>query len=1143
MQQSNGIFAKYNVIAFEKLHLVHPNLNHMYSTNQYLQMRQQKIFPKLMGNFENPISVLLALETIVQIHSLDGKLDKKECVDLLAYFSSSINHWKTFRGAFSVLQELPFYETIHGKFVSLKFDAIYILPSVIPQAGLENWSEIRSVVFLKEQNNLSELMEFLGITSLPVIIFYCDFVFKYFSLLGQEESLVHLTFVKNIFLQLKYSSFGNKSLKELDIWQEHLRKLKFLHSNRENTHFTASHFYDPREEVFRVMLHAEMFPKEPYSDATWLDFLSNIGLVSRVTYGQFVDFAKSVAELAFVDAESANTKSEVLLRHLFKRNDLNGSFISQLKGIAFLKPGNLDINLRKIHPQYGNRDALNRLHFIAFDGAAIEGLSRLVWTVQSILPEMPVHASLKSMNCSIEANTETVARHTITLCTFLAQDSQRSQKKSVLLEHIQTISNVMIDIYQFFKQLSDINTSVKKMLSETPMVIIKELPGLIKPSQLSYDMLESQEIASYLHKLPFDLGPFKELFTQLGTTKSISMEQYADVLKRIHSDANDQELNPDQKCKSVKALSGLFDLVKNAKLPVLSFDLYIPCRDGKLHVSSDVVYEDNSWLKRIPNFNLPIFIDMDEFGYGKETAIAIFKKFQKQHQPKFLSSIIVERRDLGCVNSGSVLADRMKQRLISSVFRNGFERLLQHSYRTIGQQQTVVDARKISGKLSSIQFFGESELKTYLMFENRKLESSERNREYIIDYDADCCKIYIDANYKGGISFDDKLANVINTFTGKRLQGSALTALSRILSCDLSCMHTILDENEITKLSDSFDPFLPPLGSYVPERYYYLLSQDVFVFHPEQYVALEISDPFDYGETGLPVYIFAQIIGRIPCEGSSLDIGAEYRIKVSETDEKVVDSSVLFAFGSGKQPDRATRNADPTDLLSIVLYEGRQGQPNEATRESPRQPPNQSLEEIVADLKRQLTEAWNRPLPTDQWNRFKKRLLFHWHPDKNPDKVSLSTEVFQILQNLIAMLERGENIDDYGVKKPSTKNADEGRPNFNNFHGFNFNNFRDRARQYQRQESSHYQEQKKSSSSWRPGREPTGGNYYRDYFRDFKTKPNPQSQEARRWMRQAKHDFESASVEVRAHDWECMKYYRVCSFSRVFQNIISYKCE
>ena len=113
-----------------------------------------------------------------------------------------------------------------------------------------------------------------------------------------------------------------------------------------------------------------------------MNFLCEVGLVTNVTQEQFLSFAKSVAELAFLDEEGVDKKSKVLLRHLLQREDLDIEFLSKLKSIAFLNPGIVDENLSNIYPQYGDRNTRNRLHFIAFEGAAIESLSSLVWTVQ-----------------------------------------------------------------------------------------------------------------------------------------------------------------------------------------------------------------------------------------------------------------------------------------------------------------------------------------------------------------------------------------------------------------------------------------------------------------------------------------------------------------------------------------------------------------------------------------------------------------------------------------------------------------------------------------------------------------------------------------------------------------------------------------
>ena len=201
--QQTEFFQKYTVIAFEKLQMAQPDLSFVYSADESTRIRQQQIFSKWMGNFEKAISVLLALENIMQMHSLDGKLDANDCVELLAYFSSTIDQCEKFHRSSSILKELPFYETFDGHFVSLKYDVMYILPSEIPQSGVEKLTAIQSLVFLKEHANLSDLMKFLRSVPLSVCTFYCKFVFKYFSLLDHEEKILHLTFVKNFFFQLK----------------------------------------------------------------------------------------------------------------------------------------------------------------------------------------------------------------------------------------------------------------------------------------------------------------------------------------------------------------------------------------------------------------------------------------------------------------------------------------------------------------------------------------------------------------------------------------------------------------------------------------------------------------------------------------------------------------------------------------------------------------------------------------------------------------------------------------------------------------------------------------------------------------------------------------------------------------------------
>ena len=713
------------------------------------------------------------------------------------------------------------------------------------------------------------------------------------------------------------------------------------------------------------------------------------------------------------------------------------------------------------------------------------------------------------MGTCINAEPEMVARHTNKLCTTLVSDSQNSQKNSLLVKNSSSIKLIMTEIYQYFSsKLSHIDNTSLDLLRNTCTVLVTDSSCLIKSNQVAIDIREEDQILPYLYKLPLDLGPYKDFFIRLGATKRITLEQYANILKRIFLDMNDQELNPNLKNITCRALAGLFMTIDCENPPALPTELFIPCTDGKLHMSSEVVIEDNYWLRRIPNFTRPIFIDMIKFGYQQDKCISLFKKLPAQYQPKLLSSIILEKLDPNCENAESSLANDMCARLRSQDFRNCFEQLLLHCCQTTASQQKDIHVREIVGKLSCIEFIGKFELKTYLMLENKRLENSEVKKFFFID-DGNF-KIHIDADFSGETFFHDAVANVINKIAGNMLHGLAFCVLSRILQCPLYIMNTKLNEYGIKESRSDHESFIPPLGSYVPCRYFDLLSQDVFAFSPEQIVALEIEDPLESGNEGEPIYILAEIVEKI--DSGSCDIKAEYRVKISGTEERTVDVSVLYAF-------MTPRKSDNTEFLSMVLYAGPKNDTASTNKPDERQP---DLKEIITEIKRLLKEAWT--MSVEQRNRFIKRLYLRWHPDKNPDKIELSTEVFKILQILIGKLEKGQGIDDYNVDRNDASTPEESNDfDFKNFYGFNSSNFRD----YMGERARHYHDYSEHFRG-RSGR--SDRNSYRDYFRGFTTEPNPQPHEAKRWMRQAQCDLESAMKEEN-FDWKCLKSYQVIYFS------------
>ena len=86
---------------------------------------------------------------------------------------------------------------------------------------------------------------------------------------------------------------------------------------------TASSFYDPDVDVFRIILSPSNFPLKPLNSPEWLMVLRTIGLIHKVSQDHFKKFAREVAQ----EATTARTKrtfekSRVLEKHLFHQHNI-----------------------------------------------------------------------------------------------------------------------------------------------------------------------------------------------------------------------------------------------------------------------------------------------------------------------------------------------------------------------------------------------------------------------------------------------------------------------------------------------------------------------------------------------------------------------------------------------------------------------------------------------------------------------------------------------------------------------------------------------------------------------------------------------------------------------------------------------------
>ena len=113
------------------------------------------------------------------------------------------------------------------------------------------------VVFIEAGGLLSDLFKFLALKCDSAVYVYCNYLLPNLSIFEQDTRQVHLKYIRKTVLSNPFSSDGEKqSVKDV------LRNTPII-STAKGTLKTASSFYDPCVDIFRIMLPESSFPPEP----------------------------------------------------------------------------------------------------------------------------------------------------------------------------------------------------------------------------------------------------------------------------------------------------------------------------------------------------------------------------------------------------------------------------------------------------------------------------------------------------------------------------------------------------------------------------------------------------------------------------------------------------------------------------------------------------------------------------------------------------------------------------------------------------------------------------------------------------------------------------------------------------------------
>ena len=1050
----------------------------------------------MVSSMKVPTSLLTALEEKIEMDPQSpGRLESEGCKVVLEYFSRSVSSLKD---ADRIrLKKLPFYLATHGGFIRLDHHSrACVLPIGVPRKEIDALERELDVVFLESCASLSNLFKFLALEDVSVVDVYCNCILPHFSIFSQDIRQSHLEYIrKGILSNMSTSEEDKEKL------QNSLRNTPFIPSV-DGSIETASSFYDPYVEVFRMMLSPNNFPPKPLDSVEWLTVLRTIGLVRVVSKDHFKRFARDVAQEATKEP-TANTykKSQALVKHLIQRpNVVAEGLLQAVCNIPFVAIEPARKALRDLCQPFQGQSS-----FCTFKDTVPSEYAEIVWTRAHLLPRWANPAYHKyelELGCPLgttldrycnefitqlqimrKPSVDLVVGHCRAICILLEDKSERENSSS---EQRATKIAVMERIYDFLQRNPIKNGRTKELLSKAPCILVEQGRKFILPKQAVLELYEDLEIKPYLYSVPREFGKFHPLFATLGCSKHVTVKHYATVLEKLHDKFKNARMYPNEMSVCFRAVKGLFErLEENKEESKTLVQLYFPgaypvthFSDGRvsvtpvtLHKSSNLIFNDEpaSILRRLQKFNHPFLLDLKAMGVTCRSAMTscreLLMKLPTVIRPKMLSSVVSEKLN-DSENSARVTSEAatsVKYRLSSPQFLSGIIRLI----REVNCQDEDFDEELIGSietGLRSIEICAISNLRTTLVCDGNPIPESEAKvrcfSEKKTTSSGETWTVYLDAGVATGEIFFvvSLVSNVIVELYGELL-GQRAVFISQMLNCPPSCIWALLDSSKIP--SDDFGcaevvGIFPNLGTYIPLDDHHLLKDAFEEFDPDEYVGYELEDPTLHDEEGNATYIYARIVKEVTDQGHPI-VAKRYKIDIGDNHQIEVDIADLYKFHSLEAPASGNKL--------------------------------QEFDEI-SDL---LEEAWI--MPEDKRWKVIKRQYLHWLPDKNVGNEEFCDEVCKQLESEISRLERDEPRGSLQAMKMNGR----------------FTSWRKRALQYHKQQEK-YRERRQ--------------------FHGITTRrPNPQPGEARRWFRQAVADIVAVENDIASSkpscEWACFKCHQV----------------
>ena len=1035
----------------------HIGMNDSSYFNPFLRPEEtarQMFLNNTLASFENPDDVLEMFDYILDQRNLEGILNTHQSRDLLLYFQAKYAEGKYIRKT-GTLKKLPIFRTSNGQLVSIDgYNNCHTCSTAIPMDE-DAWRKYTSCVFLQpdtsfevdpsytpsknrkrhRSNERRRLYSLLGITRIEEVDIYMRYVIPNFDMLTQSAKEKHMCHIMSTTLNAcpylrRYSFLAS------------LSSIQWIPDANGFSQYPR-YYYDPRVEVFRVMMDdTRMLPERFAKSEPRCKFLEELGLNRIVTEELFLTYAREIEIQAMnvtqlPERTNLEKKARVLLNELkCSTGRLRGNdFLKSVSEIKFIPPVDIKQSLRNIFPAYaGRKDGTGQPSFTSFSEGIASSEMELAWSVAKILPP---YASIETssnmfndqaLGMTNSAKQSYIIQHIRNVCFKMKDWNCCDVEDRVKVGTRKELIKVMAAVLRYLSSQHNQNTLMEtSLIKDIPICLVDSGCVLVCANQIVFNMRKDDQpmLRPYLYQATEQMHGNRSVLEILGARSKPTLKQLTRVLAAVNDECGDSEMHPNEAKTVSTAVKLIFtELIKrgsaSTKADFQEDVLYLPTTEGYLKQSTKLCSADTHLKKNLPTtLGVDFVVKLKHCGIDDAREdTKVLALLPEELRPHNLGDSMTENP---CKSNKKCLAGRdcpfmqnITRCLVSEELQRALMRLLRHEKegsRLSTEQQDGISRLKGVDKITCVQ-----QLNIELIDNSGKCISEKPRERMVFLTNSDSNEPHIHLHHSELPVTDcllyRELAQAIIKICGIVMDAEHFSLLREVIACtNLDRMNVLLTKADIPEYDDGTevrtDPFAP--GKRVPDKFHALLDMNPYnTFKKDEIVACippmqlaDVEHEFDEDmETDdIPLeqeYCFARVIKEV--NGPDKDGGGmkrRYRIDTGRTVE-VLRGTSLFKFRRFKLP---TEQTTFEDVEEEHVQETR-SRPNTGL-------PVETVEEAHIWIKHAVEDAFT--LGDDGERKAAlRRLRLMWHPDKNRGQEELSTDGFKFLQQEIERLENSQ---------------------------------------------------------------------------------------------------------------------------------------